>query len=657
MRHPRPCSFVRPAIRTLERRLLLTETSLSVEDWGGYHNGTVEWTPAPLPPSDTPPLISGNQPLGERTTLAPNMGNAVPPFTHLWADWSTLPIAGSVGHNGLVEGGTIDRPRNHVLPGTYTARAELGSTTVFLQQYTLALTGQPDPYTDRFAVSGVIDHDPFNAYGYANGGTTHPEDQRVRVQVPYTAVDGVELSVTVNYPSSTPNDRWTLYYLAVTAFTPDVRVETNLAARSLLETRDAKEDYPLVNNKRDLPAFVVKRSGTPVDVGLTVNLAVKGGSITDGVDIVRVTDPPIAVDPGGGGGGQEMGMMGGPTGGGGVGGPGSNEPKTLPTSVYIPPGAHSVEIPFLPVDDPIIEAKEWLDYAVAEKVGPRYFAELDWLGTASTADDEPVRAKIDNADDEDLVVLISGRSQSGDDDENDTTATNYASERAGVRELIPLLTARGFKREEIVALASDGDTEGNPANYGDESREFILGIIRSRLLNIVAGTRPGQVPRTLDIGMHGYSWGGGMLFHVSERLFDIVNGNYAFQPRNFNIQVTSYVDGVRHGVWNLGSEETRRPTSTQFHYNYYQGMSDNVGAVPFEGTVGGGPVPQSVDNIDLDDTGSHSLWELGPPYGNNWFAHNQPYADTTGKHNIDKYAPVLRRIATAFAARLGKGLA
>lgn len=66
-----------------------------------------------------------------------------------------------------------------------------------------------------------------------------------------------------------------------------------------------------------------------------------------------------------------------------------------------------------------------------------------------------------------------------------------------------------------------------------------------------------------NVAIFGYSWGGGATYELSAGLA----ANASLAAAGYKLQYTAYVDAIRHGTI---SAETRKPTGTVYHDNYYQ---------------------------------------------------------------------------------------
>ena len=130
-----------------------------------------------------------------------------------------------------------------------------------------------------------------------------------------------------------------------------------------------------------------------------------------------------------------------------------------------------------------------------------------------------------------------------------------------------------------------GQHEQSSAGGADRARGLAyntarLAVDRHRVDNIVA---------------MGFSWGGGAVFNLTQRLDDARNGRIANEriARPFQIPFTAYIDAIQHG--RVAPAETRLPVNSQHHVNYYQQIDNGIFV-----TIRGAPVPGAAQNIDVN---------------------------------------------------------
>jgi hypothetical protein len=66
-----------------------------------------------------------------------------------------------------------------------------------------------------------------------------------------------------------------------------------------------------------------------------------------------------------------------------------------------------------------------------------------------------------------------------------------------------------------------------------------------------------------NVAIMGYSWGAGATYQLATAL----NATTTLAPAGYKLQYTAYIDGIRR---NSLSAESRYPTASQYHDNYYQ---------------------------------------------------------------------------------------
>lgn len=222
-------------------------------------------------------------------------------------------------------------------------------------------------------------------------------------------------------------------------------------------------------------------------------------------------------------------------------------------------------------------------------------------GAAAPADEVKDKANVDV--DDVLVVLISGHTQNGGNDNDkpggDTTDDFEPSIDAGIRTLADRLHAAGFKRQRLFS-EDPGNAKDTP--YPNPLDTVSCGLNRDLIVNevktqIANAKRDG---RKLRLALIGYSHGGGLLDWVAEDLADP-----AKNPDKdwYTLGFTAYIDAV-----DLPGKAAERdlPVRTAYHVNYYQSEQPLVVEL-FEpnGTATDGPTPpiQVNQNLDVDASG------------------------------------------------------
>ena len=257
------------------------------------------------------------------------------------------------------------------------------------------------------------------------------------------------------------------------------------------------------------------------------------------------------------------------------------------------------------------------------------------VDTGLAAPNDRQKAPADHLDNDVLIILVSGRSQSGSNDNEDDTHPEHVANKPGVgiRTLQMRLRLQGFKEEEIKMFSSDGDDPDTGENGTNDSRNRVKAAIKE------AAQKAGN--RTVQIGMAGYSWGGGLIREVLEDISDDENA-----PANVNIRITAYIDAVEHGKHELGDGEelrpgdgdAREPFVSDEHINHFQGTKDVFAGLPnaadfLNGAFMANPRP-------ADPWGKGKDWDADQ--------------NTLDHLNIDDHEPILGDITVRFGNAFGR---
>lgn len=545
----------RPLVQPLERRVMLATTPISDEEiWytGGPTSGSppvahADWTPAPSSP-DANWQGSYGQDYGTTVTLAPNLGAIVPPYTHVEAAWSHLPheTPPPIGHLRFSQLG--DNGPN--LSGNYGTEIHLGDVLLHSSSYTLTEIPDTSIHHRTFEVTSrsVVRMAEFTygTRGWHWDGSDYEWVDTVVTLPRGMAGNSFDISVRSYQPAAItpPGTRYTLHHLGVSVLTPEVSVS-------------AHDSYALEEGDDDVIEFRFSRSGTPISQPLTVNFGLSGDATPNWDYYVEGAD----TSPGGGG-ADAMSFGGGVGGsGGGVGQPGGGVDHYGRGKVTIPAGSSFADITVVPIDDVEIEPTE--DVIAMVEPGANYFAPA----TAPA----PRTAGLGTHDA--LIVLVSGHTQNGGNDNDPNTSASQPSADAGIRGLQPSLTAAGLG--EVRMYSED------PGNHGDEAplNTAFCGNngpqedhIISEILAVALRRNLRQEP--LRLVMIGYSHGGGLVHDISARLrTEAHGGDNANVTFAYSLIFTAYIDALRQPkMFPLSpfAGEARRPELSAHHVNFYQ---------------------------------------------------------------------------------------
>ena len=243
-------------------------------------------------------------------------------------------------------------------------------------------------------------------------------------------------------------------------------------------------------------------------------------------------------------------------------------------------GGNSVgatEVGFTAIDDLLIEPTETI--AVSITSAATIPATFVYFST------DPAVATI--ADNDALVVLISGHSQNGANNGSDETSAEDMANDCGFWLLADKIKAAGFAENNVLKFSEDpGNDKRDPltTNANDaachKNLDHIVGEVKVRIQN--AKDQQNQ-PFTLNIAVIGYSHGGGLAWRVVNDLKDPQKNPH----QNFRIFLTGYVDAIEAP---LIDDENDLPLSTRYHVNYYQTEGTALQDTPKGGVTDPGPL-------------------------------------------------------------------
>jgi hypothetical protein len=183
---------------------------------------------------------------------------------------------------------------------------------------------------------------------------------------------------------------------------------------------------------------------------------------------------------------------------------------------------------------------------------------------------------------ETLVVLISGHTQNGANDDDPQTAPERPSKGSGMRKLESALRNPKVGFTNVRLWSEDPGNKGKGAAItttwcgGGRPEEGVLGthakvIYNDIVLFIQDANAHNRVP---NIALIGYSHGGGLVHLISMALFDRWQDDIEF---DYNLTFTAYIDAIKHpnewvpfGDDGLLTPETTLPVRTGYHVNYFQ---------------------------------------------------------------------------------------
>jgi hypothetical protein len=200
-----------------------------------------------------------------------------------------------------------------------------------------------------------------------------------------------------------------------------------------------------------------------------------------------------------------------------------------------------------------------------------------------------------------LVIVISGHTQNGANDEDPKTAPHQPSDSAGVRFLAAELRKPEHGFTNLIEFSEDPgnkkkDTDWNVIDqqHCGETLVAILGEIDRQL-------RPSNLNKPKGIALIGYSHGGGLAWEVSRWIDD----------RNYPIDVvfSAYIDAVKNPVVEKPPghptpiPEERVPINSPYHVNYFQSKENPVALGLLPNGTKSVHLQQGIikENKDLDD--------------------------------------------------------
>jgi hypothetical protein len=110
----------------------------------------------------------------------------------------------------------------------------------------------------------------------------------------------------------------------------------------------------------------------------------------------------------------------------------------------------------------------------------------------------------------------------------------------------------------------------------------------------------------------GFSWGGGAVFNLTQRLDNARNGLIGNEriARPFRIPFTAYIDAIQHGQAGFNPPpETCYPIISSHHVNYYQQIDTTYGRF---GGIRGAPVEGAATNVDVNDGDNNHAANIFP---------------------------------------------
>jgi uncharacterized delta-60 repeat protein len=223
---------------------------------------------------------------------------------------------------------------------------------------------------------------------------------------------------------------------------------------------------------------------------------------------------------------------------------------------------------------------------------------------------KPDRVRIEAT--ETLVVLISGHTQNGSNDEDPNTKPEDPSQGSGMRKLEQALRHPQVKLTNVKLWSEDPGNKGPLAfsnvqlcGGGAPDEGEILGghakvIYNDIVKYITDANNHGKLP---NIALVGYSHGGGLVFLIASLLADKWLNDVQF---DYHLTFTGYIDAIKHpnGIDPFSEEnglltpETRIPPRTEYHVNYCQTHDRGVNNEPNGALMQGFPALH--ENIDLD---------------------------------------------------------